>query len=1108
MMGTVEKKKKEAKRPGLIDLVFSWSITDVMKNDLYKNKVEQIPKTFSSAEHYFRSFISPLVEETHADLRSNFTTLYHAPVCEIFDVKQHKDFRLPNNFSYNITLRRLSDSEKDEAYEPEVGDLIALTDVKPKRIDDLDRPKRSYTIALVQGMKGEGSFKIPVLSSKPIVFEKEDVLKVDPTVEEKCTLCSAEQNMSSHVSRLRESIGTLGMDGSQEAAILNCIVTRECHHRNDVKLIWGPPGTGKTKTISSLLFSLLRMKGRTLTCAPTNVAVIGVVKKFLSLLSGTLLYDTYGLGDVVLFGNGERMKIDDHEDLCDVFLDYRVSELYRCFAPFSGWSARIVSLIGLLEDPEAEYQQYLLKEKEKQRKDADDDDSDAGDDDDNEEQRNKIENEWFREGRGSGSKETEAEIDNGIMKDTLRKKYMKEIFRTLRENKKKRSKKREPLPKRSQLKCDERKDKNEKKKEKESDEGVILWTFEEFMTKKFDSLRMSIVLCTEGLYTHLPTSVLKLEVVKNMVRVLDLLQTLKTLIHNVHVSNEDLRQALNGEGVTGRTTKFKLCKTRVECLEVLKFLLDEFPVPQFTEHYQIKEFCLQWACLIFCTASSSAKLQTGDMTPFELLIIDEAAQLKECESTIPLQLPGLRHAILVGDEKQLPAMVQSKICEEADFGRSLFERLVILGHGKQLLGVQYRMHPSISLFPNKEFYCKQIKDGSNVREKAYGKRFLKGNIFGSYSFIDVISGKEQFDDRHSRKNMVEVSVIAEIVSKLYKESLASKQKVRVGCLSPYKAQVFAIQQKLGKTYSTDANEGFSVNVRSVDGFQGGEEDVIIISTVRCNGNGSVGFLSNCQRTNVALTRARYCLWILGNSATLLNSGSVWKKLVLDSKNRGCFYNAFEDKNMEQAITSALIELGQINLLFDMNSPLFQKAKWKVCFSDEFSKSISQIQDTDICKEVLSLLEKLSTGWRLPHKHEILGNLDGPSSQFLELYDVKEPFKLIWSIDILRENSNEIQVLKIWDILPSSQIFTLAKKLDSIFGNCKVNYMNRCMCKCTEGNTILPMTWPVNTNALSSNGPMHKLASQLAGVSLQDEPGTSKKKYWKRREVHKKGKNSY
>lgn len=73
----------------------------------------------------------------------------------------------------------MSDKEKDEAYEPEVGDLIALTDVKPKRVDDLDRPKRSYTIAVVQGMKDDGSFRIPILSSKPIVFEKAEGGKRD-----------------------------------------------------------------------------------------------------------------------------------------------------------------------------------------------------------------------------------------------------------------------------------------------------------------------------------------------------------------------------------------------------------------------------------------------------------------------------------------------------------------------------------------------------------------------------------------------------------------------------------------------------------------------------------------------------------------------------------------------------------------------------------------------------------------------------------------------------------------------------------------------------------------------------------------------------------------
>jgi len=80
------------------------------------------------------------------------------------------------------------------------------------------------------------------------------------------------------------------------------------------------------------------------------------------------------------------------------------------------------------------------------------------------------------------------------------------------------------------------------------------------------------------------------------------------------------------------------------------------------------------------------------------------------------------------------------------------------------------------------------------------------------------------------------------------------QKLSVGVVSPYTAQVFAIQDKLGKAY--EISNDFSVKVKSIDGFQGGEEDIIIISTVRSNRSGSVGFLSNHQRTNVALTRAK------------------------------------------------------------------------------------------------------------------------------------------------------------------------------------------------------------------------------------------------------------
>lgn len=93
-----------------------------------------------------------------------------------------------------------------------------------------------------------------------------------------------------------------------------------------------------------------------------------------------------------------------------------------------------------------------------------------------------------------------------------------------------------------------------------------------------------------------------------------------------------------------------------------------------------------------------------------------------------------------------------------------------------------------------------------------------------------------------------------LIFNLCAESVDTRSRLCVGVVSPYKGQVRAIQEKLGKTY--EMYDGFSVKVRSVDGFQGAEEDIIIFSAVRSNSGGSVGFLSNLNRTNVALTRAK------------------------------------------------------------------------------------------------------------------------------------------------------------------------------------------------------------------------------------------------------------
>ncbi|CAL2229729.1 unnamed protein product [Prunus armeniaca] len=960
------KKPFEIAGRSLIDLVFSWSLRNVLDRDLHKHQMTKIPETFSTVASYMKSFIPSLIEETHADLLSNVSAISQAPICEILTVETSKHHRPPKDLFYEITTvgKMIATESSAGKYEPVVGDIFALTNIRPKCIDDLNRPTNFYLIAYVLGSKDDSSDKLSILSSKPISGEGykqiikskretlfavylmnmstnvhvrkalnseetntniiKNVLQVQPNSsdgENSCTTCFSKDMCSPDLSTKWPTMCS-DLNDSQKAAVLNCISLSKCHHHNAVKLIWGPPGTGKTKTIGTTLFVLLKLKCRTLTCAPTNIAVLEVTARLLRLVNQTPEYGKYGLGDIILFGNVERMKIDNYNDLFEVFLDSRISILSKCLAPLSGWKHWLASMIRLLKDPEKLYSLYLEEKREPHKKNDEDDE----------------------------------ETDNSG-----------------------------PT----------------------SDNESYLLTFEEFVKKKFDYFSEHLKTCMVNLYTHLPTSCISLEVVRDMIIVSDLLQLIKSILHRDGVANE-----------------------------------------------------------------SSAQLHTEGMAPLEMLVIDEAAQLKECESAIPLQLPGLRHAILIGDERQLPAMVKSKLSENAEFGRSLFERLVLRGHKKLLLNVQYRMHPSISRFPKQEFYNNQILDGPNVSEVIYEKSFIEGRMYGPYSFINVANGKEEFDLGHSLKNMVEVAVVYEIVSSLYKEFTRTKKKVSVGVISPYKAQVNAIQLRV-RNYSEVSGKDFSVSVRSVDGFQGGEEDVIIISTVRCNGNGSIGFLSNRQRANVVLTRARHCLWILGNEATLTNSNSLWKNLILDAKKRDCFYNADEDNNLAQAIAAALLEHNQLHTLLDADSLLFKNAKWKVWFANEFRNSIEEIKDTEIRQDVISLIKKLSNGWRQSQNDKVIIGHGGTSAELLETYEVNELLYLIWSVEIHKQNSDFVQVMKIWDIVPLSDIPKLTERLDIIFGNYTVDKMNRCKHRCFDGVNVVPNRWPADSSSCDEADPTNE-----------------------------------
>jgi senataxin len=366
-----------------------------------------------------------------------------------------------------------------------------------------------------------------------------------------------------------------------------------CYHAN-TKLIWGPPGTGKTKTVACLLFSLLKLKTRTLTCAPTNTAILQVATRLHSLVMDSLEYDTYGLGDIVLFGNSNRMKLGSHPGLEDIFLDNRVKNLMQCFNPSNGWKHTLEYTIQFLNDPEKEYI---------------------------------------------------SEIGPKSLEDYAREKHWDVLYlyfthrHTGGEDKT----------------FEEYLRESHKHIVKEYEESFS--TMEEFVKKRFRELREKLKFLMQTLYTHLPKSFISLATVKNMFRAFELLKSIgislyqskfkKTLDENEKESIPDCFEASNNE--------------IVEFLRILSLLSSSILLPELNGRVPMEKFCLANACLILCTVSSSIKLYTEGMTQVKFLVIDEAAQLKECESTIPLQLPGLQHCILIGDEKQLPALVKSKV---------------------------------------------------------------------------------------------------------------------------------------------------------------------------------------------------------------------------------------------------------------------------------------------------------------------------------------------------------------------------------------------------------------------------------------------------------------
>jgi senataxin len=329
----------------------------------------------------------------------------------------------------------------------------------------------------------------------------------------------------------------------------------------------------------------------------------------------------------------------------------------------------------------------------------------------------------------------------------------------------------------------------------------------------------------------------------------------------------------------------------------IKQKLDEERERQ-NSHYRNREITrrnlqakiLSEADIICSTLSGSAHDMVANLgIKFDSVIIDEACQCTELSAVIPLRY-GCKRCIMVGDPNQLPPTVLSSAAADALYDQSLFVRMA-KNTKPLLLNVQYRMNSAISRFPSKMFYDSQLLDGP--QNNALTTRVWHQNeLFPPYKFYDIVDGQQlQNKKTFSFTNEVEVRIAIELIHKLFSTFNHLDFKNKIGIITPYKEQNRLLQKSFIREFGNNVKSEITFN--TVDGFQGQEKDIIIMSCVRADAAAKgVGFLRDFRRMNVALTRPKCSMWILGHHDSLIKN-NLWKSLIEDAKERNCLSEARE-----------------------------------------------------------------------------------------------------------------------------------------------------------------------------------------------------------------------
>lgn len=362
---------------------------------------------------------------------------------------------------------------------------------------------------------------------------------------------------------------------------------------------------------------------------------------------------------------------------------------------------------------------------------------------------------------------------------------------------------------------------------------------------------------------------------------------------------EILRNAKNHRSSRGISAK--IMESMGKWLEINNEIDEHYNHVESIENEIVKDI-IKNSDVILSTNSSAALEYIEDMV-FDVAIIDEASQASIPSVLIPIAKAN--HFILAGDHKQLPPTVIS--FESEELKETMFEKLINFYPDKSsLLNCQYRMNDKLMVFPNLEFYDNKLfsddfvgnislRDLSRKSLSLEDKKFLDSKDFNHKLEIRVSNVNKFLEDSDYPLLFFDTSLIKRNMEEHLKESKSVRNKTEaeiisiivnnylrwgydardIGVISPYMDQVEYLKNLV------------SVEVKTVDGFQGREKEIVLISTVRSNDDRSVGFLSDVRRLNVAITRSKRKLIIVGDSSTL-KFDSTYFDLIDFCKVNNCF----------------------------------------------------------------------------------------------------------------------------------------------------------------------------------------------------------------------------